>query len=525
MTDNNANNYAERMHALFTGLPRAYGVYQLEAARKGVTKRAGRAKTVQGEVTLELWMKHLRGEQGLGIVPIRDDGTCVFGAIDIDKYDLDFAAVEESIAKIGLPTVLCKTKSGGLHVYAFTSEPVAASLMKSRLSEWATAIGFGSSEIFPKQDNLLSAADVGNWINMPYFGALADGGSARYAIYKNTPQSLDEFLDRAEAWRVTEAQLEQLTIPEEEDFLNGPPCLQALLRSNGFVQGARNNAMFDIGVYLRKRFPDDWEERITDYNNRLMNPILKAAELANTVKSLKRKNYSYKCGDAPIKSVCNRRLCKQREFGIGKGSGGAEDWPFMVDNDAQCVMTKPPYWIVTFDGKRVRMTREHFASQSAFKHLIIDELHIVPPALKPVIFDEKMNDILRNAQNVEAPEESGVEGELKWFLTEFCTNRPQAQTREEVLVGKPWSEDGKTYFRAADLKKFLLANNFRELVSAKLYAALRDIGVQHCQLAIRRGITIQVWYITTPQNVTMPEEDDDEPLVGAHHVPSENTEM
>lgn len=514
--------YAERIAALFAGLGRAYGVYQLEPARKGSTKRAGRARTMHGDVSLSLWERHLLGDQGLGIVPIRDDGTAVFGAIDIDKYDLNYAELELTCAKIGLPVLLCRTKSGGVHAYVFCAEPVPASLLRARLSEWATAIGFGSSEIFPKQDALLNNGDVGNWINMPYFAALSEEGTERFAIYKDKPLTLDEFLARAEKCRITEDQLEKLTIPEEEHFLHGPPCLQALAR-NGFPEGVRNKALYNIIVYLKKRFPDDWKERIQQYNNDFMKPALKSDELQQSMKSHLRKDYNYKCNDVPIKDVCNRKLCKKRDFGVGKDSSGAEDWPFMIDSDVQKICTDPPYWTITVDGTRVNVTAEHISSQLAFKKLIINRIGTVPPALKPNVYDEKWNDMLRRAQPIEVPDDASSAGELRWHLEQFCTVHPQAQTREELLVGKPWTEEGRTYFRSPDFKRYLQANNFRDLTRIELYSYLREMGVQHCQMAVRRGITIQVWHVEARAQI--PDAEDGAPTIPTHQVPHDSTEM
>jgi uncharacterized ion transporter superfamily protein YfcC len=48
----------------------------------------GEAVTVTGEVTEALWEQHLSGRQGIGIIPIRDDSTCVFGAIDVAMFVL-----------------------------------------------------------------------------------------------------------------------------------------------------------------------------------------------------------------------------------------------------------------------------------------------------------------------------------------------------------------------------------------------------------------------------------------------------
>ena len=72
MTDIN-----ERFMALFNGLPRAHGVYTLppNAVEEIGKKLKGKGITVKDPVTPELWEKHLSSKQGLGIVPINDDGT------------------------------------------------------------------------------------------------------------------------------------------------------------------------------------------------------------------------------------------------------------------------------------------------------------------------------------------------------------------------------------------------------------------------------------------------------------------
>jgi hypothetical protein len=84
-----------RFRALFDGLQRHYGTYDVtgvEPDERG--KRKGKATTVQQPVTDELVRRHLAGEQSLGMVPVRDDATVRFGAIDIDVYaDLNASAI------------------------------------------------------------------------------------------------------------------------------------------------------------------------------------------------------------------------------------------------------------------------------------------------------------------------------------------------------------------------------------------------------------------------------------------------
>jgi hypothetical protein len=230
---------ATRLALLFRGLDRAYGIYEIpDGKKKG--KVQGKAETVRGEITPDLWDLHLRGRQGLGIVPVTDEGTCFFGAIDVDQYDLDMAKVEQQCALLGLPMLPTRTKSGGIHLYTFAAEAVSADLMRSKLEEWSVALGYGGAEIFPKQSKLASVKDVGNWINMPYFGAL-EGDTERYGIFKGKKLTLDQFVARAEAIRVTEQLLEDLALPDNEDFevrVPGGDAEQWPVRGRGLPQEA-----------------------------------------------------------------------------------------------------------------------------------------------------------------------------------------------------------------------------------------------------------------------------------------------
>ena len=62
----------------FAGLERAHGHYTPARPGPDGTKVDGRAVTERSPATLSLWEAHLKGAYGVGVVPIRDDATCVF---------------------------------------------------------------------------------------------------------------------------------------------------------------------------------------------------------------------------------------------------------------------------------------------------------------------------------------------------------------------------------------------------------------------------------------------------------------
>ena len=87
--------------------------------------------------------------------------------------------------------VVCRSKSGGAHCFLFVTEWVTATDAET-LQKISTSLGYGNSEIFPKQVKLhLDRGDIGNFLNLPYYNA-EDG--LRYAIQDDgTSATLEEF--------------------------------------------------------------------------------------------------------------------------------------------------------------------------------------------------------------------------------------------------------------------------------------------------------------------------------------------
>ena len=95
---------------------------------------------------------------------------------------------------------------------------------------------------------------------------------------------------------------------------------------------------------------------------------------------------------------------------------------------------------------------------------------------------------------IEVPKDVSVEGQFEELLEAFCTERAQAQSRDEILLGKPWTEEGKTYFRLKDLLEYFSRQQFREYGRNHIAARLREMGGDHHFFHIKnKGVT--VWYI------------------------------
>ena len=477
---------AERLLALFKGLDRAYGLYSIDGTTSGKGKAQGSARTIGGVVDEELWQTHIDGKAGLGIVPIRDDGTCVFAALDIDEYNLDVESLSRRVVELKLPLVTVRSKSGGAHLYMFLKESTSCRVVRKALLDCAVILGFDGSEIFPKQENLANKTDIGNWINMPYFDAMR---TTRYAIVEGAPLSLEDFLDYAEHGSVYEEDLAKIEPPVDDILYEGPPCLQVLTR-NGVPEGGRNEVMFNCAVYAKKRYKDDYEPELDKMNATFNHPPLPRGEINAIVKQMGKKDYYYKCKQAPLCNHCNKDLCRHREFGIG----GTDDPGVMIDGISK-LLTEPPLWFVSVNNVRIPMETDEFLSQAKFRKCCVEVLTIAPSMISAKAWLKMVNKLLKNADHIDAPEDASPRGQLMYLLEQFCTTKAQARLEDEVLLGKPWTDNGNTYFRSHDLYKYLEQQKFKAYKEHKIYSVINEaLNVQQVQKKIK-GKNVRMWSV------------------------------
>ena len=205
----------ERFKDIFTGLERAHGVTKVGHSNGDGTKVQGKSFIKREPVTDQLWLDHLQGRDSLGIIPINDDNLCIWGCIDIDSYaGFDHKKLVNKTISLQLPLVVCRSKSGGAHVFLFAESYVSAKLMQDRLTQIKAVLGYSGSEVFPKQTQLKSEDDTGNFLNLPYFNG---DDTTRYAFNSlGEAVNLKGFVELYDLKKVTPQQLEELQIKRPE---------------------------------------------------------------------------------------------------------------------------------------------------------------------------------------------------------------------------------------------------------------------------------------------------------------------
>jgi len=486
--------------ALFSGMKEAYGTYIIPKGDATPGKKVkGTGITKRGTVTLELWKEHLAGKQALGIIPIKADDSCVWGAIDVDDYSLDLVAFSKTIRTLKLPLIPMRTKSGGCHLCAFMKEPIPASDMKDKLAEIAASLGHGKAEIFPKQSHVLvDKGDMGNWLNMPYFGG---NNSTRYGLDENGEAwSLEDFLKAAEKTRLTAEEFENIKVEIGAGVLeDGPPCLQILV-TQGFPEGTRNNGLFNLGVYCRMGFPDQWEAQLEELNTKFMDPPLSSKEVRAIVKQLQKKDYTYKCSDQPLGNYCNNSLCRTRLHGIGGSS-----LPTMAN--LRKIPTDQPVWFLDVNGVTLELNTDQLQKQQLFQKACMDADNYMPPRINDrqwttliqALMDEcKLRGIL------DKPKEAGLSDQFTELLHSFCADAHlKADEKDQLLLGRAWvgehpqqADKKRVFFRLRDLQEFLIRHNFKYFNRSQIVSRLSSLDIQAQSHFFKiKGRGVNCWHI------------------------------
>jgi len=476
----------------------AHGYYNVTPGPAG-QKLLGQRDTRREPVTTAHWERHLGGDEGLGIIPINKDNKCRWGCIDIDKYDCDHKTVIARIKQHKLPLVVCRSKSGGAHVFLFMREPVPAADLQAKLRLVAAAMGYGNCEIFPKQTQVLAdRGDIGSWLNLPYFDA---DNTTRYAFNdKGDSLNLTEFLDLAEAKALTPDALAVLQpLAPADEFSGGPPCLQNLV-SQGFPEGTRNNGLTALATFAKKKYPDDWRVRVEKYNQDYLQPPLSSDEVATIIKSADRKDYNYRCKDLPIAAFCNAGVCRSRQYGVGAG-GALPSFGALTK-----LNTNPPTWFLDVEGGRLELETDDLQSQVRFQKKCMDVLNVMPPRMKEGDWQQLIQHLLEAVVVIEAAPEASAEGFFTELLEAFTSSdRSMARNREEILLGKPWldADNGTVYFRLIDLMNYLTRNKFKDLTRHQIASKLRKLGAEH-EVAKIKGQALRLYFMRVSEEAREP---------------------
>ena len=428
----------QNFRKIFEGNNSAYGQLILTGETTNKGKAIGKAFIKREPIPDQLWQDHLDGKDpALGVIPINEENMCRWGCIDVDEYNLDHKKLAASIKSHKFPVVMFRSKSGGAHLFLFTTEFIAASLMQAKLKMMSEALGFGGSEIFPKQTEILvERGDTGNFLNLPYHGGIR---GLRYAFNnEGNAASLEAFYTIYEEWVQTPEQIQEIIVTKaaevsNEAFKDGPPCLNKLA-DEGFGEGSRNNGLFNIAMYHKQASPDDWQDAVSKSNQTYFDPPLPYQEVNALINS------------------------------------------------------NPPQWFLNVVGKRIELKTEQLHNPNLFAIAVLDQANVVSPIPKAKDWREVfLKPLMLNLQQIDPLESLNANNQIENLLYDYTVHRAKARTKDDILNKTAWTDEGFCYFRMEDFYAFAKRNNW-EMDKTKTYnliTQLKDIFVGEIRMQLK----------------------------------------
>lgn len=226
-----SGDIVEGFATLFAGRTDAYG-----------TEEGGCIRVADESEDWRYFMAHLDGETPIGVYPMRswvmgerDDYVLwqvKWGCVDLDvkaegKRRYDFESAEMALiaarnlhavlASFGVTSWIERTKSGGYHVWVFSSEWVSGATMRRALIVACRIGNVPTTEVNPKAESFDDPSSLGNYVRLPYPGG--DACMNRYILYLSGPGRylLSDFVEFALADRCTSATLEPIAALYIED--------------------------------------------------------------------------------------------------------------------------------------------------------------------------------------------------------------------------------------------------------------------------------------------------------------------
>jgi hypothetical protein len=443
----------------------------------------------------EHFHRHFNTVMGLGIIPIQRNGNVNFGVLDIDKDDIDHAELTRRIKSLGLPLYVFVSRSLAAHAFYFVGgDGKPANIVQKRLEQWALALGCGAgdlpkAEIFPKQKEVEKLGSIGNYINLPFFHEFnhevsPDDKRGKFVTEDGQFVGLTDFL------AVVEPADPKMSMPlpiRTVAFEQGPPCLETL-QQRGFPEGTRNNGLYNVGVYFKKSDPENWEDLLQAYNNKFMVPPfhgskMPAKEMKDLIKSLRKKDYQYKCNEDPIASHCEHSLCKLRLYGIKT----KEELLREKVNRIECPIVSltqyasdPVTWgLHLHDGSTINVSGGELMAWPMLRKYLLDALGEVPPLMKPDEWSLKLADLLKEKKVETLSDDSGEVSMLLTLLNEFVMNgvgNPRMiDSMSAYLVWDEASQGSMAYFTGPSIREYMMAMKI-QVPQNRLAVVLKQAG-------------------------------------------------
>jgi len=446
----------------FTGLQRSYGVCKVDDGYidEVTGKKKWKHEWTKTPVTDQDYEDHIKGIKSIGIQPCTDEGMAKFGAIDVDKYPIDKKFYLDVIQDKDLPIIPILSKSGGLHLYVFTTGWVKAKEIRSFLEELLVAFKLPhATEVFPKQTQLISSDGTvsnGNFINLPYNGSdrkALDPDGSQMTFQKFVETVGLNLVDPKNFKKIKEDLIYSELKGGGEEFEDGPPCLQKLTKEIMTFTDGRDRFLYNYMVFAKKKYTDSWQKMVLQAGRKYFSfdEHWTDDHIKQKIKNWEKQKKGFTCTDPLLEPNCMKALCVKRKFGVL--SGEKANYPTL--SNLQKINIKPnPEWRVTVENAEESETIQLHCKNTykltqvhEFKTVLFEQALIVAPSIKQDQFDEILK-LISSKEKIEIiePAEGTSPKEILKKLLEKHIYGAQATSFMSFSSGRPLVEENFAWF-------------------------------------------------------------------------------
>ena len=479
---------ADALHRLFRGSERVVLLFDPNKAstKDSTGKLCQRDATTSPKraPTIEDWQAHLAGRMSVGIAPLLADDTCRWGCLDIDNYSLALPDIVELVEKATLPFVVCRSKSGGAHLFLFLTEPAPARDVYDYLRRCAKKLGLTERfDMFPNGSPSRQGTDPVQ-VNMPYFSS---DETERYAVKAGgLALSVAEFLDAAERKAVHPSTITgAASTPRRTGEATGERTLASLAdKVRGAAPGDANNqlnaAAFAAGGLCR-------DGKVAQEVARLA--LLKAW--------LERKP------EAAAEAEFNNLYDRVFADGMEESNSGSDNRYPQIVRLTKVVGGEEPLWDVYLAGQATEMTitTDQLHNYKYFSKCCVANFSLSFRLMKADTWADRLHEALLNAGVREVPKDETLAEQFRLLLKDFLTDRHCGDSRDDLLLGRPWldEETRRRVFRFKDLREFIekKSSALHRLTNHRLGSLIAELGEgQSGKTTYRvKGETVQVRWV------------------------------
>jgi hypothetical protein len=242
--------------------------------------------------------------------------------------------------------------------------------------------------------------------------------------------------------------------------------------------------MYNVVIYLKRARPETFFDDAMVLNKTMFDKPLPPSEAKKVIRSASRRDYLYKCAEEPCKSLCDRKVCVTREFGISMDEKKELDAHDSLPQFTDLIeyQSDPPRWGLHVNGTLIsNIPTVVLRDPAAMGTLIFEKLKINIPKISQDSWRKRILDpLVPNLRVIEVPKEASASGVIQAKFAEFV----QKMNGVRCVV-----------FRGTAFSEFLKRNKAEVMTGMDLWIALRrDCGADHDKMRIPGGKVINVWY-------------------------------